>query len=457
MTVDHLESFADVERYLLTHVPRGPRLTFPGEQGLARMRYLLHLLGDPQEQLTVIHIAGTSGKGSTAYLTSTLLRASGFHVGLHLSPHLIDIRERLQIDNAVISREDFVQIINRLLPVLRAVGGTHHGSPTYFEILVAAAYQLFAESKVDYAVVETGLGGLLDGTNTIERRDKVAVLTRIGLDHTDILGKRLRDIAAQKAAIIHQDNSALSAWQHPQARAVIDAVAAARHASLHYLRSGVSFRRVVPRLDRTTFDFASEQLRLPRLELGLIGRHQAENASLALAATALLARRDGFELDDAGIRTALRTARFPGRFEVFVTPHRPVIIDGAHNPQKVTSLVRTLDAVTGSQRYDMLVAFKAGKDYPRMLQTLLPRALHITITSFFRDNQDVVHLSAPVDDIAATLTNLGFTNYHVVPDPIQALESALCAAADPLLITGSLYLLAELRPRLKRLDHDDPA
>ena len=151
-----------------------------------------------QEKLNIIHVAGTSGKGSTCYLISSLLKFHGFKVGLHQSPHLTDVRERFQMNNKIISEEEFIFYLNKIIPIINMVGKTFHGSLTYFEILVGLAYFIFYDKKIDYVVMETGLGGWFDATNVVERPDKLAVLTTIGLDHANILGKTIEEIALQK-------------------------------------------------------------------------------------------------------------------------------------------------------------------------------------------------------------------------------------------------------------------
>jgi len=186
-----IQSFKQAEELLSQHIPKTSTQTFPGKLGLNRAKYFLKLLGNPQEKLKIIHIAGTSGKGSTCYLISSLLTSQGFKVGLHQSPHLTDVTERFQIDGKIISQKEFVFYLNKVIPVINMVGKTFHGSLTYFEILVGLAYLIFYEKKIDYAVIETGLGGKYDGTNVVARPDKLSVLTKIGLDHTNILGKTI--------------------------------------------------------------------------------------------------------------------------------------------------------------------------------------------------------------------------------------------------------------------------
>ncbi len=196
------KNYSQILSYLYGFIPDRYSLKFSGQAGIERTKYLLQLLDNPQEKIKVIHIAGTSGKGSTAYLISKLLQHHGFKVGLQVSPHLIDIRERFQINNQLIPEELFVRTFQEIKPTIEKAKNSHWGKLTFFEILVSFAFYFFWKNKVDYAVMETGLGGLYDGTNVVENKNKLVVLTKIGLDHQWILGSTYEKIASQKAGII---------------------------------------------------------------------------------------------------------------------------------------------------------------------------------------------------------------------------------------------------------------
>lgn len=205
-----MKTLADAEKYLNQFIQS--RL-IPGEIFLQRTKHFLLLLGNPQNKLKVIHIAGTSGKSSTAYFISQLLGDLGLKVGLQLSPHLYDIRERVQINNRFIHKSVFINYVKRLKPVIEEMKLSPHGLPSYFEIMVVMGYLLFYENNVDYAVIETGLGGITDPTNTVQSADKVAVLTKIGLDHTEILGESIDQITFNKSGIIQKGNTVFSFFQ----------------------------------------------------------------------------------------------------------------------------------------------------------------------------------------------------------------------------------------------------
>ena len=211
-----ITTYKQAINYLHSHIPGDAKQVFSGDKGLDRVRHLLKLLGNPQEKIKIIHIAGTSGKGSTAYILSNLIRSQNFKVGLTVSPHLLDIRERIQINNTLIDKKIFTKNLNDIAEKVKEIDTKKYGQLTYFELLTVLAFYTFYKEEVDYAVVETGLGGLLDATNVVTSENKICVITKIGFDHTHILGKRLTDIALQKAGIIQKNNTVVVTWQRKE-------------------------------------------------------------------------------------------------------------------------------------------------------------------------------------------------------------------------------------------------
>lgn len=439
-----IDNFVKAQQFLYEHIPKKTAKKFPGELGLERTKYFLKLLGNPQNKLKVIHIAGTSGKGSTAYLTSLLLESLGLKVGLYTSPHLVDIRERLQIGNKMISKQDFVSCLNKIIPIFDKVKNSKFGEPTYFEILAAMAFYLFWKVRVDYAVVETGMGGLYDATNIVSLQDKLCILTKIGLDHMEILGDTIEKIARQKAKIIQGKNHTISIKQEFPIKQVIDQEAKIKHASLIYLQKSKDFKNIKVDIKKTVFDFYPRHPEgVRKLTLGLIGQHQVENASLALTAVNYLSNRDKFRFDLDKIRKVLKKAKFPGRFEVKKIKNKTVVVDGAHNQQKMEAFIKTLKEVFPNTKFHFLVAFKKDKNYPKMLKQIIPFASKITITSFYL-KQDIMPKSHDPALIAKTLSKLGFTNYQIIKNPKQALNAVLNVKQKYIATTGSLYLIAKL-------------
>lgn len=428
-------TFKQAEEYLNSHVRQGSRQIFQGVLGLEKMRYFLRLLSSPQNKLKVIHVAGTAGKGSTCYLISSLLAAHGFKVGLHLSPHLTDVRERFQINNKVISKKEFVLYLNKVISAIEKVpafvkttagkGKIKYGDLSYFEVLVGLAFYIFEKKKVDYVVIETGLGGLYDATNVVDRKDKVAVLTKIGFDHMEILGNTLKEIAYQKAMIINERSQVIVVDQLDEVKNVISEVA---------------------KKNQANFVFVGRSLinQTPTKNLGLIGEYQKENASLALKTVELLAKRDRFKIDKEKVESVFKTAHFIGRFDIKKINDTTVVLDGAHNPLKMESFSRALKSKYPDKNFHFLIAFKKGKDYKKMLNYIVPLASKITITSFFVDNQDLIHLSEKPVVIANNLKQLNYENYQIKTLPEQAFKSALETGREIIVVTGSLYLLGEI-------------
>ena len=440
-----LLTFKQAEKFLALHIPRNSAQTFPGEMGLKRTKYFLHLLGKPQEKLKIIHVAGTSGKGSVCYLISSLLASQGFKVGLHQSPHLTDVTERFQIStstslstsNQIISKEEFVNCLNKIIPIVNLVGKTFYGSLTYFEILVGLAYFIFYDKKVDYAVIETGLGGRYDGTNVVFRSDKLSILTKIGLDHTNILGKTIEKIAFQKAMIINNKSQAISINQEQSAKKVIEDVVKKKQAKIIFIRS------LSPALGGT--------------RLGLIGEYQKENAGLALATVNFLSKRDGFIINQNKMNEVFEKAVFPGRFDIKkILPagrqvaNKTVIFDGAHSPPKMKAFMGALIQKYPGIKFNFLLSFKKGKDYQGMLKMMIPWANSIILTSFFTDNQDIINVSEEPKKMGFTLSEVeGFNNFTIIPSLKEAWKEIL-EKKEPIVVTGSLYLVGEIYRLIKK-------
>lgn len=443
-----MDNFARTLEYLYQYIPKDPKKNYTAEFGLKRIKYFLNLLGNPQEKIKIIHIAGTSGKGSTAYLTSILLKNLGFRVGLHTSPHITDVCERFQLNNKLITEDDFSHYINELKPYIAKVEKSSFGTPTYFEILVALGYTIFAKEKVDYAVIETGLGGLYDGTNTVDRKDKLVILTKIGFDHVKILGNTLAKIAFQKAGIIQDQNTVITIQQRPVVMKVINQVIAEKKGGLLIMnKPNYKLRKLS--LEGTKFDFILNNINLNDLKLGLIGEHQIENATLALAAVLFLSKRDGFRFDEEKIRQSLEKAKFAARFEVIRYKNKTIVVDGAHNPQKMSILIKTLSSIFPNKKFVFLIAFKKDKEFRKILKEIILVADKLVITRFFTNTQDWLHFSQKPAKIVEVLKKLGFNDYLITDNAKQGLDKALEQDNNILVVTGSLYLIAEIYPTIQ--------
>lgn len=444
-----IKTFSQALSYLRQSVPSGNK-RFPGSLGLDRQKAILQLLDNPQDKIKTIHVAGTSGKGSTAFYLSSLLIGQGFTIGLTLSPHLLDIRERFQINNQLISKKEFVFYLNQIIPVIEAVKKTNFGKPTFFEIIIALAFYIFYQKQVDYAVIETGLGGLMDGTNTINSSDKVVVLTKIGLDHTAILGPNLASIAAQKAGIIHSHNPCFSINQSLVVKKVFDQVASSQQTSINYISRPKNISHLTPKNFNLSYNFNFQDLHLKSVTLNTIGLYQIDNSALALSVLKFLSSRDQFTLNIKNIYQSLISCQFYGRIDLRRFNQKYFILDGAHNPQKMAALIKSLKLFFPGQKFTFLLAFKQRKDFTKMIKMILPLADQIILTKFKVTSQDMVQLSQSQLSLNHLFTNLNFSNFKNITDQLEALKFAL-KSDHPIVVTGSLYLLGEIYPLLNKI------
>lgn len=415
--MEKLTNFASVNRLLAKYKPTiGANMAY----NLDRMWQLMDFLGNPQDKLKVIHVAGTSGKTSTSYYIASMLQAAGFSVGLTVSPHISEVNERVQINQTPLPEAEFCQQLGLFVDHIEKSSI----KPTYFELLIAFAYQQFVRLGVDYAVIEVGLGGLLDGTNVVTRPDKVCVITDIGLDHLSVLGNTLPEIATQKAGIIQKGNEVFCHQQTDEVMQVFQKRVTKQGAKLHILR---------PK---------------PIAEiLSSLPLFQQRNAQLALAVAEYVLKRDKHaQLTESQVHQSVATV-IPGRMEIVRTGDKTIILDGAHNAQKLHALVTSLQAKFPDQRMAALVSFTASREQQLegALAELQPVVSTVLATTF-HGVQDLPHQAVSPDAIVQTCQQLGFKSAEAVENSTKAL-AVLCRQSEPiLLITGSFYLLAELRP-----------
>ena len=433
------------------------------QAALERAKALVALLGNPQDAVPALHLAGTSGKGSTATILANVLHAHGLRVGLGLSPHVRHLLERVQVDGAPVTEADFCRVLGEMVPAINQLQASEFGAPTFFEILIALSYKLFAELPVDVVVMETGLGGRFDATNTISNPDKIVLFTDIGYDHVDLLGSSLSKIAYQKAGIIQPHNRVLTYMQPDDAQAVIAHEAALQAAQLAVFDPATALNNITLYPEHLTFDLAlPARTPLNGLHLSLAGAHQAHNAGLAIVAADLFLRGRGEKLDERAVYHALARISLPGRMDQREWRGTYFIIDGAHNAQKMHALCDALTALYSQQRFVFVIAFKQGKDHAAILTQLLPLAAHLILTRFENHDQGMPLAAADPHELAALLSTIESDTYidfrmnevtiQVVPDVAQALAAAVEVAHErrmdhaplPIVATGSLYLLAEV-------------
>jgi dihydrofolate synthase / folylpolyglutamate synthase len=411
-----ISTYAQAEAYLLDTIDEmvSPRTSYK----LDRMRAFLRRLGDPHLAYPTIHVGGTSGKGSTATMIASVLQAGGKRTGLHTKPHLRSMTERARINGVPIDPERFAALLNAMMP---AIDGTvpEHGRPTYYETLLALSFVYFAGERVDVAVIEVGLGGRLDATNLIQ--PKVAAITSIGYDHTEVLGTTIEAIAFEKAGIAKAGVPLVLADVPPAAEAVVARYAAEIGAPLVRVRD-------VVRADL-----------LATLSLSVLGIFQRTNAATALAVLGQLPDelrppREAVEHGFAGLAIA-------GRMEL-IAGHPAVLFDIAHNVEKAEALVASLRDRFAGQRIHYVVAVGESKDARGILQVLASLPSTFTFTSFSATGRRAI-LPQRLAMIAESFGGWG----RAIADPIEALTVARRTAApeDVVVVTGSTFIVAVLR------------
>ncbi|MEN9328508.1 MAG: hypothetical protein RI947_1316 [Candidatus Parcubacteria bacterium] len=441
--------------FLQSHVTHGARQVYTGEVGLKRTRYILHLLKDPQNELKIIHIAGTSGKGSTAYFINDILESHGFKTGLNVSPHIVDIRERFQICRNYISKKMLVHYLSELIPYFEQTGNTPLGYPTYFEILTVLSFYIFHKNHVDYAVIETGMGGLLDATNVVTNSNKVSVLTNIGYDHTNILGHTLKSIAENKAGIVQSHSTIIAAWPEPEVLDVFNRKAAQSNSTIEYVKPDEHYTVVRNSPESVYFDVHWRTLTIKDIKLSTPALFQVQNAAIAIATVYALSQRDVFTLSERSIKKAIAAFTIPARMEFFHSGTKTIIVDGAHNEQKMKTFVGSLQHIFPGETFDLLIAFKASKDITTLASLIIPLAHRISITSFFHLDPQFTFLSAKPSDVARTFNQLGYNDITIADKPYDALVSLLKTSKRRIVVTGSFYLIGELYDKLRKLSVDN--
>ncbi|TMI81493.1 MAG: bifunctional folylpolyglutamate synthase/dihydrofolate synthase [Bacillati bacterium ANGP1] len=400
------------------------------EVKLARMRHLLGLIGDPHRRLKSVLVAGTKGKGSTAVMIAGMLRAQGLRTGLTVKPHLVEYRERIQINGQMISQADLAALVE-ILP---------WGPPTYVETTVALALLHFVRREVDLAVVEVGIGGRLDATNVLD--PLVSVITPISYDHMEILGETLTEIASEKAGIIRPRGRVVSAPQPDEAAATIEQVCRVQQARLVQVGRDVEVRATASTLSGVQATVQGLRAIYP-ITVPLLGRHQAINAGTAIAAVEALADC-GITVAPDAVRRGLAAVRCPARIELIDSrPH--TVIDVGHNPASMAALRDTLRALLGG-------GMLATKDYRSVTALIAPMADVVVTTT--PHNPHALSADALADEVRTYAPTV-----IAVPDRRQAVEraQALAAPEDVLVITGSFYLVGEAREWLRRRKAETPA
>ncbi len=395
------------------------------DMSVGRTKRLMAHIGNPEKKLRIIHIAGTSGKTSTTYYTAALLQAAGQKVGFTVSPHVDSLTERVQIDGQPLTESKFCSYMSEFLDLVQDVAEM----PSWYELMIGFALWVFEREKVDYAVLETGLGGLHDSTNVAERYDKVCVITDIALDHQHVLGETVAQIAAQKAGIIHPGNAVLMYTQSDDIMQVVRFKTIQTEDAELYIQDQGTLAKIYG----GTFK--------PELP-----NYQHRNWLLAYAAYRFIVNRDGIALIDQEKLSQTQLVLVPARMEVRQVGDVMVVMDGAHNEAKMTAFASSFLKKYGQRKVPILLALKQTKDYHKIVPIIAEFASKVIVTTF-NHSQDLPTESIDPQEIAEELKKAGLKEVECVTNPFDAYAALLVSGSDLVVITGSFYLISQLRTK----------
>lgn len=421
-----ISTFDEVQDILTRHVPITKDITGK-DITLDRMKPLMAALGNPHERLQIMHVAGTSGKTSTCYYLAALLAKTGRKVGLTVSPHIDSVTERVQINMQPLSEQTFAAAFSEYYQVVMDAELV----PTYFELLVGFAYWYFDKTRVDVAVIETGLGGLHDGTNIANNPNKVCIITDIGLDHMHVLGNTVEQIAAQKAGIIHAGNPVYAYQQASEIMEVIETHCQEVGAQLH-IQNELTLQAQAPHVPLADF-----QLR-----------------NWLLAYVVFRDLQEAIDLPKVSKEEIVQTARMtvPSRMDKVTIGDKTIIMDGAHNEQKMQAFVESFLRSYPDARIPVLLSLKLGKELLAVLPLVKQIASSLIITEYeFTQDMPVPAINA--HELAAAAQKLEINEVSVITDPEEAYNEFMSRISDAGVITGSFYLIAQLRQLHKELIH----
>ena len=420
-------------------------LKFGIKPGLEKIQLLLDCLGNPEKDYKAIHVAGTNGKGSTVALTSSVLVEAGYKVGVFTSPHLKKITERFKINEVEISEKDFAIIGEKVLNVIDELAKSGHETPTHFEVLTAMGFLYFSMEKVDFAVIEVGLGGRLDSTNVLN--PELCYITSISYDHTDVLGDTIEKIAVEKAGIIKKDCLiAVYPQSYKEAEEVIKKKILKERANSVFTSNDAG--KIVKWDNKSqTFDFKDNGHVIDNLEIGLIGDHQVKNASNVLNGLLQLAKKFD-NIDEESIRRGFKNVNWPCRLSV--VPGKPLILaDGAHNREGLQSLADALDKYFADKKKVLLIGMLKDKEYRFAAEIFASRFEYVITT----EADSVRKLGA--EEFAEV-----FREFCVSPERVLAeadwekaveltYQKAHDCKCDMICISGSLYITGYLLDLMK--------
>ncbi|GIN90150.1 bifunctional folylpolyglutamate synthase/dihydrofolate synthase [Siminovitchia terrae] len=405
--------------------------------GLARMEWLLQEMGNPEKKLKVIHVAGTNGKGSTVTFLRSILNESGYDVGTFTSPYIETFNERISINGYPISDDDLIELTRIIKPLAEELEKGEWGPPTEFEIITAMALYYFGNIRqVDFTILEVGLGGRYDSTNII--RPLAGIITNIGKDHINILGDTIGKIAYEKAGIIKEGIPLFTGAKQEEALSVIREETEKKQADLFQLGSDFSIENNESVPGGEKFTFLSKELTYENLKVSLLGRHQTENAALAVVSLLYMKEKNLLQLHEKDIRAGLKKAYWPGRMEV-LQDHPTVILDGAHNTEGLEAFLSTMKERYREKKIKVIFAALEDKDLSYMLPLFKKINAQVTFTEF----------EFPRAASATKLKEIAQIEDAAIENDWRSLTKRMVNELNPedvLAVTGSLYFISEVKP-----------
>ncbi|MFA5479490.1 MAG: folylpolyglutamate synthase/dihydrofolate synthase family protein [Candidatus Muiribacteriota bacterium] len=400
---------------------------------LRKIKRLLEILGNPQQKFKAIHITGTNGKGSTSTYIEYILTEAGYKTGKFTSPHLVSYNERIRFNCINIPDEEFNQIKPVIMEAVEKLKPEFEEIPSFFEIITAIAYYYFATKKVDYAVIEAGLGGRLDATNTLD--NSLTIVTNVDFDHMGILGKTLQKIAFEKVSVLKESSLLVSSEKRPRILDFFKQEAQNKKSEYSFYEKHFKAANIKLSPFSTTFDYISPDLNIKNIILNMAGAHQIKNACMAIKICEKL------KIDEKSIKNGLKKAFFPGRLEVISRENPLVVFDGAHNPAGIRTLQKYLEKFYKTQNPLFLTSILRDKNPDFLFQTLSSYSETVYLTHI--DNHRVMEMEKMKKHAQKF-----FKNIYTFENSQKAYEKALNQAKKenrPLFVTGSLYLLGELK------------
>lgn len=411
---------------------------FGSKLGLEYVGHLLGLISDPQDDFRSVHVTGTNGKGSTTKMVSSILSEAGFKVGMFTSPHLSTFTERIQVNGRHIPVADVLRLVNLIKPLceeMEADPGLRH--PTFFEIITAMAFKHFSEQGVDFAVLEVGMGGRLDATNVV--KGLVSIITNVSLEHTEILGDTVLEIAEKKAGIIKEGGVLVTATQDDEVYALFEEICADVGSKIFRVGRDIKFERLSADYEGQRFRLEGIRDKYEELSLPLIGEHQLLNASAAVGAVEALGFH-GVDVPREAIERGLGKVKWPGRMEV-VQRNPLVVLDGAKDVEAMKAVKETLLSEFSSERLVAVVSISSDKKIPQMIRELSQAVDRYVVTT-----HGVMGRAADPSLIVGEAEKYGKPS-EIVPDVKEAIGRAMELAGEDgmVIVVGSVFLVGEAR------------